>query len=270
MASEFRNPVESIPEPLTFQLPEGFLEGPAPHIQQPERIDFVKGGLPEHARAWAVQIDGVLSEEECNTLVAGAEATTDGKWERAMVNIGGGRQAFYEDTRKCGRIIWDNKDIMAKLWARIEGLVPEIHSLQDWAEVTGHGPARRGETWKMTRLNERGRYLKYTGGEYFKAHCDGTYETPDGQERSYFTLHLYLNDAVGKDGEEMLEGGATTFFSYNMRERIDVVPKCGRVLLFQHRNLLHAGDDVVSGTKLTLRTDIMYAREKMAEEPEVK
>jgi hypothetical protein len=57
---------------------------------------------------------------------------------------------------------------MAKLWARIEASVPEIHRLQNWALVTGNGPAKRGETWKVTRLNERGRYLKYTGGEYFK------------------------------------------------------------------------------------------------------
>jgi len=47
-----------------------------------------------------------------------------------------------------------------------------------------------------------------------------------------------------------------------MQNRIDVVPKVGRVLLFQHRNLLHSGDDVISGTKLTLRTDVMYALEK--------
>ena len=73
---------------------------------------------------------------------------------------------------------------------------------------------------------------------------------------------MYLNDAVGKDGERLLEGGSTTFFSWNMQNRIDVVPKVGRVLLFQHRNLLHSGDDVISGTKLTLRTDVMYALEK--------
>lgn len=90
------------------------------------------------------------------------------------------------------------------------------------------------------------------------AHCDGSYETPDGTERSYFTLHLYLNDAVGKDGEAQLEGGATTFFSGNMRKRVDVVPKVGRVLLFQHRLMIHSGDDVVRGQKFTLRTDIMY------------
>lgn len=54
-----------------------------------------------------------------------------------------------------------------------------------------------------------------------------------------------------------------------MKSRIDVVPKAGRVLLFQHRFLIHSGDDVVKGTKYTLRTDIMYALEKdVASEPQ--
>ena len=64
-----------------------------------------------------------------------------------------------------------------------------------------------------------------------------------------------------KSGVRQLEGGATTFFSGNLVQRIDVEPKAGRVLLFQHRNLIHSGDDVVSGTKYTLRTDIMYTVE---------
>ena len=102
-----------------------------------------------------------------------------------------------------------------------------------------------------------------------KAHCDGTYETPTRTERSYFTLHLYLNNAVSEDGQELLRGGATTFHSWNMQKRIDIMPKCGRVLLFQHRGLLHSGDDVLSGTKLTMRTDVMYALDGgLGEEPE--
>ncbi|KAF1851558.1 oxidoreductase domain-containing protein [Cucurbitaria berberidis CBS 394.84] len=241
----------------TYKLPEGFLEGPAPNLTRSD-VDFAKGGLPN---AWAVVLDGVLTEQECDELVAAAEATTNGEWERAMVNIGGGFQALYEDTRKCGRIIWDDRETMAKLWARIEGSVPEIHRLQNWASVTGNGPVKWEETWKMTRLNERQRFLKYVGGEYFKAHCDGAYETPDCTERSYFTLHLYLNDAEGKEGQQPLKGGATTFFNPSMTKRIDVVPKSGRVLLFQHRGLLHSGDDVISGMKLTMRTDIMYTLE---------
>lgn len=149
------------------ELPNGFLEGPAPNLTRSD-IDFTKGGIPEYEGSWAVVLDGVLSQEECDQLVAVAEATTNGTWERALVNIGGGMQAMYEDTRKCGRIILDDRVLAAKIWARVENSVPEIHRLQNWPGVMGNGPMRRKETWKLTRLNERLRFLKYVGGEYFK------------------------------------------------------------------------------------------------------
>ncbi|KAF1914445.1 oxidoreductase domain-containing protein [Ampelomyces quisqualis] len=248
----------------TYSLPEDFLDSPAPNLTR-SVVDFAAANLTEYHGYWAVILDNVMTEHECDQLVAAAEATTNAKWERALVNIGGGMQAMCEDTRKCGRIIWDNRELMAKLWARIEPSVPEIYRLKNCASITGNGPAKHNEVWKASRLNDRARFLKYVGGEYFKAHCDGTYETPDRTERSYFTLHLYLTDAEAKDGQEPLVGGATTFYSWNMKQRIDVVPKCGRVLIFQHRGLLHSGDDVESGVKLTMRTDIMYAKEKEEE-----
>lgn len=107
-------------------------------------------------------------------------------------------------------------------------------------------------------------------------HCDGTYETPDRSQRSFYTLHLYLNDSAQALGlpepskqeqeaadkadprEVPLRGGATTFHSPDMRRRLDVDPKAGRILIFQHRRLLHSGDDVISGIKYTLRSDLMY------------
>lgn len=237
-------------------LPAGFLDGPAPNLSKTV-VDFKKAGLPEYEKCWAVLLDGVLSEEECKMLLTAAEARTNGVWERAMVNIGGGFQALYEDTRKCGRIIWDDRELVGRLWARVEAAVPDIHRLENWPNVTGIGPMKRNEVWKMSRLNERMRFLKYVGGEYFKEHMDGSYETDDGTERSYFTLHLYLNDAKGQ-----LKGGATTFHSlYDSTRRVNVVPKSGRVLLFQHRGLMHSGEDVEGGVKYTMRTDIMYARE---------
>lgn len=84
--------------------------------------------------------------------------------------------------------------------------------------------------------------------------------TPDGEERSYVTLHLYLNESDTSAPEGKLEGGATTFHScsYNDDLKLDVEPKTGRVLIFQHRNLLHSGADVTAGIKLTMRTDLMY------------
>lgn len=85
-----------------------------------------------------------------------------------MVNTGGGTQRLYEDTRKCGRIIWDDRDIVARIWNRVADSVSDIHELRDRPDITGIGPAKRHETWKVTRLNERMRFLKYVGGEYFK------------------------------------------------------------------------------------------------------
>jgi hypothetical protein len=76
------------------------------------------------------------------------------------------------------------------------------------------------------------------------------------------TLHLYLNDADYLQPEgKTLKGGATSFldsWNENTRRRIAVQPKMGSVLVFQHANLVHAGDTLSEGTKYTLRTDLMY------------
>jgi hypothetical protein len=94
------------------------------------------------------------------------------------------------------------------------------------------------------------------------------YETDDKTERSYFTIHLYLNDGNHQPSGEQLKGGATTFWSMNTKTRLDVQPRMGSVLIFQQRFLVHAGDDVARGMKLTMRTDIMYSRVEDEEAPE--
>jgi len=101
--------------------------------------------------------------------------------------------------------------------------------------------------------------------DFHPAHCDGPYgEEKDGKSyRTYYTVHLYLNDSVAEVGEGAdLVGGATSFLSYDEEHRVDVNPKAGRVLIFQHKGLYHSGDDVVRGTKYTMRTDIMYEMQK--------
>ncbi|KAF7186021.1 hypothetical protein HII31_12650 [Pseudocercospora fuligena] len=260
-------------------LPDDFLAKPAPGITV-NKIDFAKTTLPEYKGLYAVTLDNVLSPDECKQLIAAAEDTTKGEWERAMINVGGGRQQLMTDSRNCGRIIWDSKEVVAKVWKRIEHIpeVQEIVRLQNVPDIFGNGPAKRSEVWTFTRPNERMRFLKYVGGEYFRPHCDGSYETPDRKERTYFTLHLYLNNAGAPTPEELAEmdpkdrlkaaklaltGGATTFHSMscNPDRDFDILPKTGRILLFQHRNLLHSGADVVQGVKYTMRTDLLYAME---------
>lgn len=84
------------------------------------------------------------------------------------------------------------------------------------------------------------------------------YETRDKKERTYFTLHLYLNENTE---DEPLTGGATTFHSVRGHEaKLDVQPRMGSVLVFQQRWLYHAGSEVHSGTKLTMRTELLYEK----------
>ena len=44
-------------------------------------------------------------------------------------------------------------------------------------------------------------------------------------------------------------------------KRYDVDAKMGRVLIFQHRGLVHSGEEVKEGEKFTMRTDLMYELE---------
>lgn len=105
-------------------------------------------------------------------------------------------------------------------------------------------------------------------GQFFRSHCDGIYATPDRSQISYYTLQLYLNGSADE-----LRGGATRFWKSGnvkgpekrkarpgetLRKYVDVKPRIGRALIFEQRGLVHSGEDVEKGMKLTVRTDLMY------------
>ena len=151
----------------TFTLPHDFLSGPGPKVQKAD-VDFRYTELPEYEGRYATVLENVLTKDECDTLVRAAEASNNGTWEPAMINMGGGRQGMRTDIRDCGRIIWDDTDVVERIWSRVKSSVPEIKYLKGMARVTGKMSVLLGETWKMTRLNERMRFLKYGQGQYFK------------------------------------------------------------------------------------------------------
>lgn len=74
------------------------------------------------------------------------------------------------------------------------------------------------------------------------------YLRQDGEregEQSLVTCMLYLSEGF--------KGGETRFL-----DKVDVVPKTGSVLLFDHP-ILHEGCEVQKGRKYCIRTDVMYA-----------
>jgi predicted 2-oxoglutarate/Fe(II)-dependent dioxygenase YbiX len=187
----------------------------------------------ENHNLLAFTLDNVLNAAECEDLL---KATVfRGRFR------GGGRN-FDRNNQRC---IIDSKERAGFIWERIKNYIPE--------------------TWKshpVVGLNERLRFLKYSPGEYFAPHFDGSYERPDGKEISFITIQLYLNEGF--------KGGNTTFMSSKdgTSKNLGVVPKIGRILVFQH-DILHEGSMLLRGTKYTMRTDVMYAVPQQAEVSEM-
>jgi hypothetical protein len=127
-----------------------------------------------------------------------------------------------------------------------------------------------GDKWVFSRWNDEMQVYKYGVGHYFKSaslnvvlkrvygtnkslgHYDEPYVTASGTEASFYTLQVYLNGVV--------KGGATRFHSADMERWVDVDAKMGRVLIFQHTDLVHSGAEVLSGEKYTVKTECMYRR----------
>ena len=152
---------------FSYQLPDNFLSDAAPGIKK-ETIDFKKTELPEYDGLYACILDNVLTPQECSHLIRAVEARTDGKWEQAMINVGNNQQMLNTSYRSCGRIIWDDRDVVAKLWGRIQDQVPEIADWKFGACTTRSGLKKPARVYKMTRLNERMRFLSYVEGNYFR------------------------------------------------------------------------------------------------------
>ncbi|KAJ5142952.1 Prolyl 4-hydroxylase alpha subunit [Penicillium bovifimosum] len=197
-------------------IPDTFLRGPSPNATL-HKLDFTQTNppIPKFKDNFAAIVNNLLTETECKELLRVAEDSTrtvlpnstlsPPTWERAMINAGGGKQIMSVDSRKSGRVILDSPDLAARILDRLMPFMREcgIDRVTDMPMVTGLGPAKRGEVLRLTRLNERMRFLRYEGGDYFRPHWDGCYVTPDGREKSLFTVHLYLNGDGEQDVEEL-------------------------------------------------------------------
>jgi hypothetical protein len=70
------------------------------------------------------------------------------------------------------RIIWDQPEIVERIWDRCllaKGIEEELGRIEKQPGVQGHMAAERGDKWRMVRVNERMRFLRYGAGNYFKS-----------------------------------------------------------------------------------------------------
>lgn len=206
-----------------------FLREKDPSLQKPEIEElFVNKG------SFARVVRNVLSEEDCVSLIASVNAKG---FTPALLNIGGGRQQLIPGARDGHRVIVDGPELTDWLFQVLRPFLPR--ELEDGS--------------RLVELNERCRFLCYTPGQQFPAHCDGTFERrddhPHAGDFSYVTVQLYLHDVPTR------HGGATAFMLPGKPRH---QPEAGSVLIFT-QDLMHEGCLVSEGVKYTLRTEVMYA-----------
>ncbi|KAH8149506.1 uncharacterized protein LAJ45_06586 [Morchella importuna] len=226
------------------------------------RIDFndtpLKSCYGEPNNYYALVIDDCFTASECADLIGLA----DSDWKAAAPNT---------NRRDCSRIIKEDVVAAKRIYDRVKPFLEEVTEIgpgSNWENIPGKMKTGQSKgRWRMTRLNERLRFLKYGEGQKFTQHCDALYTTPDKSLKSLLTLHLYLNDSSeGSEDpadptaspKEIKRGGATRFWNPERTEFVDVEPKRGRVLIFQQRMLWHSGEEVLEGVKMTMRSDLMF------------
>ncbi len=168
-------------------------------------------------------IEDFLSQEECSNLIAIAENIG---FEEAKVQVGENKQSMLKSVRNNERILYKDQELADRLWQRAQPwIVPAIG------------------IYTAVGLNELFRFYKYSPGQRFKMHKDGSFERNE-TECSFYTFLLYLNDDF--------EGGATEF-----QDICTISPKQGSLLIFHHP-LRHEGKILIAGNKYALRSDVMY------------
>lgn len=211
----------------------------------------------------AFVLDGVLSVEECASLIGQAE----GLWS-FWDNAENPRVAF----RNAHTIEVTHTELAERIWRRVGHLVKPCMTFaeEDEAfEVDIEG------TWRPYAMNANMLFGRYLNGGHFSPHTDGT-TVVDFNRRTLFSCILFLNESpwgghtriysdeqIGKTLKED-EGGRLTGDPSLVLGAVP--PKTGRLLAFYHRQM-HEG--APAAEKYFIRTDVLYRREpEICTEPE--
>lgn len=170
-------------------------------------------------------LENFLTNEECKELI---EKSEDIGFEEAKVQTGSNAQSMLKSVRNNDRIMYKDEELASKLFLRAKDyLVQEFNNYQ------------------LLSLNEMFRIYKYSVGQRFKMHRDGSFIRNE-VEKSFYTFLIYLN--------EDFEGGETEF-----DDLFTIKPKTGDLLVFLHP-YKHEGKLLTKGLKYALRSDVMYVK----------
>lgn len=202
----------------------------------------------------AFQLLNVFSKEECERLVSLSES---------MGYLADAAVSLPRDVRHNDSLTWVvDEQTDGIMWERIKHLMIDDQNIFDGKLALG--------------LNARFRFYRYSKGDYFKPHSDGSWPgsrvindqlvaDAHGDRYSQMTFLILLT--------EDFEGGATRFLvnandasqparrGDNVKE-VDIRTPAGSVLCFPHGmhplHCIHSSEPIYKGVKYIIRTDVLF------------
>lgn len=181
-------------------------------------------------------IDNFLPVEKCKELVELSEKL--GYVEADISYPEGGR--MNKQYRDNSRVLLRDEQLRQYLEDLIKPhILPTVNYIEQGGTV---------KELPFIKLSGNFRFYKYIPGQKFKKHRDGNQLEEGGV--SLVTILIYLNDAE--------EGGETGVYDYTLPDKLLVKAQTGRMLMFDH-SVAHTGEELKSGVKYVLRTDLIYS-----------
>lgn len=189
-------------------------------------------------------IPSLFSKFECEQLLS---IEIKNSFQKAISNY----PTYY---RNNDRFVMDNDELANQLFQKVKPYLPET------IEINTTIQSENG-VWHLKELNNRIRFCKYSSNQYFHRHLDGVHYRSSSVQ-SKLTFMIYLNSA------NEFEGGRTLFFKTKETEEIwaSYIPKQGDLIVFDH-NVWHEGEVLTKGEKFVLRSDILYSKEEIENNP---
>jgi len=206
--------------------------------------------LPSPFHKIGFQVPNVLTEEQCNNLIARIQNPEKIDTKNSAIPVG-------DAERVVERTALKDPDLASWLFQILSPICPSTWSQTE--EDEHMGPFSQGE-WVIDGIDHRIQLYRYESGGIFSKHRDGpTYQSVD--LRSLFTVLIYLNSGY--------TGGHTTVFADDLSQSHKVEPGLGACFIMLQRTL-HEGSQVQSGLKYALRCDVLYRRSSGTAEEIVK
>jgi len=179
----------------------------------------------------------------------------------------------------CDRLSVRAPALSELMWSRLANVrdLLRVHMREDGgqspegAEAVGTCPAEirlpygKEGVWRPKHLNEVLRFCRYTPGGFFRAHCDSGLQV-SSEEESLYTVMVYLDNGFDGGATRFLEPdtplGDTIKSNAPDSQVISTVrAPVGSCIVFYMPGLLHEGEELISGVKHILRTDMLFERD---------